>query len=107
MGHRDGAQDPGWRKPANASALAVDDGVDDGEVVNVEDDAEEVAADEDDDDAEENRCQVEIGVEVTWIQFQEQNLYCDTLKKLHRFANMNKYFQYNGLVFWNCRNENW
>jgi len=76
----DGAQDPGWRKPANASALAVDDGVDDGEVVDVEDDAEEVAADEDDDDAEEDWRQVEIGVEVTLIQFYRQCLRDEPLK---------------------------
>ncbi len=60
MRHRDGAHDPGGRQPADAAGVAVDDAVDDGEVVNVENDAGEVAADEDDDDAEQNRRQVEI-----------------------------------------------
>ena len=60
MRERDGAHDPRWWKSSDPSTFAVDDAVDDGEVVNVEDDAKEVAADEDDDHAEEDRREVEI-----------------------------------------------
>ncbi len=52
MRDRDGAHDPRRWQTSDAFAFAVDDAVDDGEVVDVENDAKEVAADEDDDDAE-------------------------------------------------------
>ena len=72
MRDRDGAHDPRWRQTSDAFAFAVDDAVDDGEVVNVENDAKEVAADEDDDDAEEDRRQVEIRVEMTLRKFRRR-----------------------------------
>ena len=48
--HRDGAHDPRRRKPSNAPTFAVDNAVDNGKVVNVQNDAKKVAADKNDDD---------------------------------------------------------
>ena len=54
MGHRNGAHDPRRWKPSDATTFTVDDTVDNGKVVNVENDAKKVAADKNDDDTKKN-----------------------------------------------------
>jgi len=53
-------QNPGWWEPSHTPTFAVNDAVNHCKVINVEDDAKEVAADKHDDNAEKNRSKIEI-----------------------------------------------